>query len=214
MMVLSELKYAMERLPGPLPNYNLLHALLLLFLLEEGRLGRKRISHLMELGEGSVRNLLSKLREMGWVDCRKEGCFLTDLGVKKVKNLRECLIGPVKIELREIIKGDAYATLVRCVNYSDVLELRDEAVRAGGKGAVILRKQGGTLIFPETGEMVSKYAPNDDRLLENSLRPAEGDLVILGMGESPRSSKLSSLAPSLMAIQGPAFSRQIQTGNL
>lgn len=198
---IDELRAAVGRLPGPLPNYNLLHAVLLLLILEKGPLGRKRISSLMELGEGSVRNLLSRLKEIGWVDCGKEGCFLTELGIENVRELRECLVGPIEVELSEIVRGRVYATLVRCVNYSGVLELRDEAVRSGGRGAVILRKLTGVLTFPETGEPLSTYAPGDDEVLENTLRPSEGDLIVLGIADDPRVSKLSSLASSLLAIR-------------
>ncbi|MBS7638825.1 DUF4443 domain-containing protein [Candidatus Bathyarchaeota archaeon] len=200
MMAISELRAAVERLPGPLPSYNLLHAVLLLITLERNPLGRKRISALMELGEGSVRSLVNRLREMGWVNCGRGGCFLTELGMEKVREIRECLVGPIEVELREIVEGSAYATLVRCVNYSEVLELRDEAVRSGGRGAVILRKLGGALVFPETGERLSSYAPRDSKMLEDTLKPGEGDLIVLGIGAN---SKLSSLAPSLLAIRGP-----------
>ncbi|MCS7103051.1 MAG: DUF4443 domain-containing protein [Candidatus Korarchaeum sp.] len=208
-MVISELRAAVERLPGPLPTYNLLHAVLLLLTLEEGSLGRKKISSLMELGEGSVRSLISKLRDIGWVNCNKEGCFLTELGKARVRKLRECLVGPIEVELSEIVRGVVYATLVKCVNYSEVLELRDEAVRSGGRGAVVLRKVGGVLTFPETGEPLSSYAPKDDELLENTLKSSEGDLIILGISDDPRVSKLSSLAPSLLAIQGPLHTKRL-----
>lgn len=203
-MAISDLRAAVERLPGPLPIYNLLHAVLLLFALEEGPLGRKRIASLMELGEGSVRSLINRLRDIGWVECGRGGCFLTELGIEKVKELRECLVGPIEVELSEVMRGSVYATLVKCVNYSKVLELRDEAVKSGGKGAVILRKLRGVLTFPETEEPLSNYAPRDEGLLESVLKPEEGDLVILGISDDPRVSKLSSLAPSLLAVQGPS----------
>lgn len=207
-MSIDELRAAVERLPGPLPSYNLLHAVLLLLILEKGPSGRKRISSLMELGEGSVRSLLSRLKDIGWVDCGKEGCFLTGLGTEKVRELRKCLLGPIEVELNEIIKGSVYATLVKCVNYSGVLELRDEAVRSGGRGAVILRKLRGALTFPETGEPLSTYAPGDNEVLERILRPSEGNLIVLGIADDPRASRLSSLASSLLAIQGPLHSRR------
>ncbi len=210
-MAISELRAAVEKLPGPLPSYNLLHAVLLLITLERSPLGRKRISALMELGEGSVRSLINRLREMGWVNCSRGGCFLTELGMEKVRDIRECLIGPIEVKLREIFEGSAYATLVKCVKYSEVLELRDEAVRSGGRGAVILRKLGGALVFPETGERLSNYAPRDSELLEGALRPNEGDLIVLGIGGSPRISRLSSLASSLLAIQGTG---QLEAGKL
>jgi predicted transcriptional regulator len=201
-MVLSELRSAFERLPGPLPNYNLLHAILLMLALEEGPCGRKRISSIISLGEGSARSLINKLRDLKWIDCGKEGCFLTPLGREKIEELRRCLLGPMKVSLMELFRGDVYLTLVRCVNYLDILDLRDEAVRFGGKGALIFAVRGKRVIFPETGEDLSIYAPNDSKILE-SLGASDGDLIIIGLSEDPQISKLSSLGASLLAIQGP-----------
>ncbi len=200
-MVLSELRSAIERLPGPLPNYNLLHAILLILTLEKGPCGRKRLSSMISLGEGSARSLINRLRDLKWVDCGKEGCFLTPLGREKVEELRKCLLGPIKVSLMELFRGDVYLTLVRCVNYLNTLDLRDEAVRFGGRGALIFVVRDG-IIFPETGEDLSLYAPNDRKLLE-SLGASDGDLIIIGLSEDPHISRISSLGASLLAIQGP-----------
>lgn len=203
MKTIRELKEALGKVQGPLPYYSLSHAVLLILALESGPIGRKRISSIMMLGEGSVRSLISKLREMGWINCSREGCALTELGIENVRELRKCLSGPLELYLRELFEGVAYAALVKCVNYFNLLELRDEAVRCGGRGAVILRKIGGALIFPDTGEALSKYAPNDSETLERSLKPEEGDLVIIGIGSDKQESKLSAIAPSLLAMGDP-----------
>lgn len=201
-MALSELRSAIEKLPGPSPNYNLLHAILLILTLEKGPCGRKRLSSIISLGEGSARSLINRLRDLKWVDCGKEGCFLTPLGREKAEELRKCLLGPIKVKLMELFKGDVYLTLVKCVNYFNILDLRDEAVRFGGKGALILIARGRSFIFPESGEDLSLYAPNDSKLLE-SLGASDGDLIIIGLSDDPQISKLSSLGASLLAIQGP-----------
>ena len=202
MQTLNYLKSIVERLPGPLPNFNLIHVVLMLILLENGVVGRKRLSSLINLGEGSVRSLIRRLREAGLIDTSKEGCYLTPKGREKVKDLRKFLKGPIEIELSELLQDKVYASLVRGVPLEKlrVLEVRDEAVRAGGKGAIILVCLQGKLIFPETSELLARYHPRDELRIMEAFKPSEGDIIIVGLGSSPHASKLSAIGAALRAL--------------
>jgi len=202
--VLEELRSAVRRLPGPTPNFNLIHAVMMLLLLEDGVIGRKRLSEIMSIGEGSVRSLIRRLREAGYLEVGREGCYLTKKGRREVKELRRYLKGPVELELPSLVGGRASAFLVRGVGEEglDVVELRDEAVRAGGRGAIILLSRGKDLLFPETMEPLGKYRPDDESALRTSLRPSDGDLVVVGLGGSSKESRLAALAVSLTILEG------------
>ncbi len=201
---LEELKSAVRRLPGPTPNFNFVHAVLMLLFLENGVIGRKRLSEMMEIGEGSVRSLIRKLREAGYVEVSREGCYLTKRGQRGVKELRKFLKGPVEVELPSLAGGKASATLVRLFKLEklNVVELRDEAVRAGGRGAIILLSKDGNLFFPETMEPLGKYRSDDESALIAALRPSDGDLVVVGLGDSSKDSMIAALAVSLTMLGG------------
>lgn len=203
MRALNELRSALKRLPGPLPNFSLIHAVLMLILLEEGAIGRKRLSDLMSIGEGSVRSLIRRLKEAGYLEVDKGGCYLSRKGLRELKELREVLRGPVEVELLELVRGSVQAFILRGIGRRrlDVLELRDEAVRVGGRGAIILLYQGDNLIFPETMEPLEKYQSRDEEILKKSLQPSEGDLIILGLGKTPKESRVAALAVSLSVLQ-------------
>ncbi len=200
--VLKELKSALERLPGPLPNFNLVHAILMLITLENGPVGRKKLSDYVGLGEGSVGSLIKRLREMDYLEVGKEGCFLTKKGAKRLRELREVIEGPIELEFKELVKGKAYALLLKGISVtgSQVIELRDEAVRMGGRGAIILIQEGGALLFPENRVPLRKYHPKDEIAIMKSLKPLNGDLVVIGLGDSLHQSKLAALAVSMRVL--------------
>jgi len=204
--VLEELKSAVRRLPGPTPNFNFIHAVMMLLLLEGSTIGRKRLAEMMEIGEGSVRSLIRRLREAGYLEVGREGCYLTKKGRKEIKELRKFMRGPVELELPNLVGGRASAILVRGLGRGkrelNVVELRDEAVRAGGRGAIILLSKGKRLFFPETMEPLGKYRSDDESLLRSTLHPSDGDLVVIGLGDSPKESAIAALAVGLTVLGG------------
>ncbi len=204
MRALEELKSAVRRLPGPTPSFNFIHAVLMLLFLEHGVIGRKRLSEMMEIGEGSVRSLIRRLRDAGYIEVGREGCYLTKKGQRGVKELRKSLKGPIEVELPSLAGGKASATLVRLHRRErlKVVELRDEAVRAGGRGAIILLSKGGKLFFPESMEPLGKYRSDDESVLITALQPSDGDFVVVGLGDSSKDSMIAALAVSLTMLKG------------
>ncbi len=199
--ILDELKSALERIPGPLPSFSLVHAVLMLLILEDGSVGRKRLSSLMGIGEGSVRSLIRRLKEIGLIDVDREGCSLTEKGKEAVKKIRKVMSGLTELKLR-MVDSATYAILLRGLEGKiNVLKMRDEAVRAGGEGAVILVQLEGTLMFPETMEPLMKYHSEDERILRDSLRPSNGDIIIIGLGKTVRESKVAAISVALSALQ-------------
>ncbi len=203
MRTLNYLKSIVKRLPGPLPNFSLIHVVLMLILLEEGIVGRKRLSSLMNLGEGSVRSLIKRLREAGLINTSKGGCYLSLEGKEIVKDLRRFLKGPIEIKLSGLVQGKVYGSLVKGVPLEKlrVLEIRDEAVRAGGEGAVILVYTKDGLMFPENSELLANYHPKDELKIIKAFKPGEGDIVILGLGSTPHISRLSAISAALSALE-------------
>ncbi len=202
--MLEELKSVVKRLPGPTPNFNFIHAVMMLLLLEKGPIGRKRLAEMMEIGEGSVRSLIRRLREAGYLEVGREGCYLTRKGHREIRELRKFLKGPVELELPNLVGGRASAILVRGRGRVElnVVELRDEAVRVGGRGAIILLSKERELFFPETMEPLGKYRSDDESLLRATFRPSDGDLVVIGLGDSSKESVIAALAVSLTILEG------------
>ncbi len=203
MRLLRELESTVRRLPGPTPHFNLIHAVMLLMLLEEGAMGRKRISEVMEIGEGSTRSLITRLREAGYIEVDRTGCRLSRKGRRELSELRRRLVGPYELALRELHRGVVAVLLVRGAETRsiNVVELRDEAVRTGGRGAVILLYRDGSFIFPETMEPLRKYGRTDEVILKEALHPTDGDIIVIGLGDSSREARVAALAVSLAILR-------------
>ncbi len=200
MEILDELKSVLEKMPGPTPSFSLVHVILMLLILENGPVGRKKLSSIMGIGEGSIRSLIKRLRDMKLIYVDRSGCSLTKRGREFVRKIRRVMIGPEKLRL-DLIGDEAYAILIKGFKGRvNILEMRDEAVRVGGKGAIILVRSGNDILFPETGEPLSKYHPRDEKAIMG-LSPLEGDIIVIGIGSNLRESRDASIAASLKALE-------------
>ncbi len=153
-----------------------------LFILENGRLGRKSISKKLFLGEGYVRKILSKLEQKRIIKRSKKGTELTKKGEKLINDIKKTLYpaGNITIQGYENMYGIVVKKASHKVNKG--LEERDEAIRLGAKGAMIIAYKSGKLWFPSIECITDKY-PEIDRAFRNSIKSLEdGDVVIAAWG--------------------------------
>jgi len=171
---------------GPAPQFTEAHALMMLILIRDRKIGRKRLSQLLGLGEGSVRSLIKKFTSLGLVKTDRGGCFLTVKGKRVLDDLLEILEAPTPVHLDLI--GQGYALVIRGMpSPKDVITIRDNVVRHGGRGALVLYMGADGLIFPESGDLLRNYSQEDEVKLIQRFNLKEGDLLIIGFGgEDPR----------------------------
>ncbi|MEZ0290602.1 MAG: hypothetical protein ABWJ42_05880 [Sulfolobales archaeon] len=126
--------------------YHMIRALYLLSV--EGPLGRGLISKYLGLGEGSTRNLMRKLRDLGLIEIDLvAGGFLTERGEELVREwssiiVSKCIERTDLVSWRYVaihrISKQAERTILR--EYTrNILLLRDELVKRGCCGALIMR---------------------------------------------------------------------------
>ncbi len=179
---------------GPLPRFTEVHVRAALELIHRrGRVGRPELGRRLGLGEGSARSLLKLLRRRGLVRPSRGGHVLTEKGRRMVgEPLRlvrldcgELTVG--KVDVAVLVKGAAGRV-------RGGVEERDEAIKVGAKGATVLVFRDGALRFPDSGRKVRGKTAK--RLVE-SLKPSEGDVVILGTGENEVEAELGARAAAL-----------------
>lgn len=170
------------RARGPAPKFSESHILMLLLILRKKRVGRKRLSNLLSIGEGSVRSIIKKLTELGIIATGKEGCYLTDKGRDMVDEFLNVVIPPTRVRLKLV--GESYVSVIRAApQHVDVIRMRDQVVRHGGSGALILIMSKSGLIFPESGDRLGMHSKEDELTLLRELDLREGDLILVGIGE-------------------------------
>ena len=166
---------------GAYPEFTIEDAVAVLFLMKNP-VGRKTISELIDLGEGSVRTLLRKLSRMELIESSQRGHVLSDRGRELVERLSQAFS-----EVHAVGKVEgfpAYALIVKDPPEFKSIELRDEAIRFFAKGAMILVVKNGEVVFPEDGRPLRETMPELAEKL-SVLGPDDGDMVIVTWAENP-----------------------------
>ena len=178
------------------PSYNIPQIFYTIMLI--GRkttgIGRYKIKSHIGLGEGATKTLLTRLREAEIIhlESQQKGHVLTLQGNKIYRQLLQIMTFPQPLQNEEneyVIGENAYYTRVKkqyCpLNYPFGINQRDEAIKIGGTGASCLYFDGQHLIFPRT---------HDKSRLVPPLNLDEGDIIIIGGGNSKNSALLATIA--------------------
>ena len=144
--------------------------LLLILFLRRDYVGRRELASIMGVGEGVVRGLISRARAEGHVLVTRAGTKISEKGVEYVEDLlRRCGVVRVGfVDLSRLICGNVCVGFVVRGRLDGVIRLRDEVVRSGACGALILHSHEGRLEIPPTNlslHEVDEYADAEVRKL-------------------------------------------------
>ncbi len=180
---------------------------LLVFLKMEQTVGRYRLKELlgMQQHEGIIRRVLEQLSRRGLVRPTRSGCSLTtegrtyvDQSLRKRRivdlrevDLRSMNVGPISVGAQVRPGGRARS----------LLSLRDEAVRAGADGAVILIHRDGDLVIPSVyGDCALSLASRYPAVLHDLSEKFafdEGDMMVVGFADAISKALVGALAAAL-----------------
>ena len=160
-------------------------ALQLAFLLKEERLGRRRLAERTGLSEMFVRLGLEHLRDRGLVRLDRQGCELTDEGLRLFSPVLKLVVKAMFVELNDlrIDVVNLAAQLTGTARVPAAWKLRDEAIREGASGLVMLSQQDGEWIFSHDQEPLRVQYLVDAEQLEQSFRggnPNDRLLIVPG----------------------------------
>lgn len=198
---MKNLKKALEELakpqPGPAPTFTPTQLLeLILYLGEKGVVGRKRLSTGLGVGEGAVRNMLSRLKRAGLVEADKSGCSLTREGRCLYVRLAKTLInfGSPGFQLPwEHLYNHVVIVRGKASSVRRGLEQRDAAIRAGADAVMVITYQDGRLLMPGVSNLSEERPEFASQLLE-SINLRNGDVVIIAGARSPRAARHGAVA--------------------
>lgn len=146
-----------------------------------GRIGRYILSKEIGLSESTARTLLKFLkRERLIISVPKSGHRLSDVGLKIFEHIKR-YIGNVK-EIKELeeLRLAKYAIgilIKRASKYiKKGLEERDDAVRAGAKGATIIVYERDTFSVPS---VYPELAEEEKNTLIKFFSPSDGDVIAI-----------------------------------
>jgi len=194
-----------EKPIGPKPGFEITDVIKLFFLLgESSPKGRKILSKELQLGEGSVRTLLSRLQESGFVKMERGGCRLTDSGLFIYRELAKIITQPKPIDAGPLSQGAwNYVILIResAAKIRSGLEQRDAAVRAGANGATTLLYLAGRFSLPGVDVDVEKAYPSSFwKTVRDLLNPKDGDSIIIVGASSAKAAERGALTAALQTL--------------
>jgi len=166
---------------GAYPEFTVEDAVAVLFLMRNP-IGRKTVSELLDLGEGSVRTLLRKLSRQGLIESSQRGHVLSEKGKELVERLSKSFSEAHAVGKVEGLP--AYAIMINSPPEFKSIELRDEAIRFFARGAMILIVKNGEVVFPEDGRPLKETMPDLAEKL-SVRKPEEGNMVVVTWAENP-----------------------------
>lgn len=190
-----------EKISGKI-NYTYAHIYLLIYYLNEKELvGRYYLKHKLGLGEATIRNILMKMKKLGIIESLRGGHKLTSKGLETAKDILN------KIEIINLdipIKPGKHNILIIIRNIGNKIktgvEERDNVIKYGGTGAVILIFRDGKIVFPDSGLEVDNWYPRLTEKVTSKIQLKEEDVILISGGEDSQSSLISGLNAAIRLL--------------
>ena len=160
-------------------------ALRLAYLIQAERLGRRRLAERIGLGEMQVRLELDELRNRGLIRWDRTGCALTEQGLRTFSSVLSLVRDVQSLDLHglKLDRANLAAHLVAHASVPAAWQLRDEAIREGATGLILLIQQNGEWTFAHNQEPLRIQSPKDSDQLDrvfSEANPCDLALVVAG----------------------------------
>lgn len=197
-----------SNLGGPVPKFNDYHIWKAFQCLDDTNpVGRKKLSQILGIGEGSTRTILSMMQDQSMITIGKSGILLTDAGTEFKKSVH---MDVADISISDLTIGDRDCAvrvpkMARNVKYG--CEERDAAIKSGATGATTLIYTNGKLIFPGSDYPVD---PEVESKIRSVFSLKNEDVVIIGTGPTRESAEIGAVIAGLTIMGGLQFNRELK----
>ena len=192
-----------KKAPGPLTTFSIFHVFYALELLSEKPLGRNKLAEKLNVGDGAVRTIISRFKEVGLIETSKEGCILTKKGLAIWQKFEEIFPKRVEIPRSELTESEFnFAFLVKKSGQKvkSGIDQRDAAIIAGARKAIVIVFKNGHLCIESVSDCVERQYPKIARLILKELTPKDDDVIIIAGADFPLKAKRGAFAASWSLI--------------
>jgi DNA-binding MarR family transcriptional regulator len=194
---------AEKKAPGPSTSFTIFHIFYALELMSQKSLGRNKLAEQLNVGDGAVRTIISRLREADLIDASKEGCSLTEKGREVWRQFEEIFPKRVSLPKSELISSEfnnAFLVKNRGEKVESGIDQRDAAIIAGARKALVIVYQKGHLRIEGVSSSIEKEYPKAANHILTTLTPQENDVVIVAGGDTALKAKRGAFAASWSLI--------------
>jgi hypothetical protein len=169
------------------------------------RLGRRRLGLRTGLTEMTVRIELERLRDRGFVRLQRSGVELTPAGRRRFARVLKPIRSIAEVELTSLRVGDVgLAAHLATGDTGRVWALRDEAVREGATGLLLLRFDPDGWRFAHSDEPIRLQNPHDAATIDAAFPdPHREDSLLIASGPDLKSAGLGLWRALLTALRAP-----------
>ena len=185
--------------PGPSTTFSMFHIFYALELTAEKPIGRTKLAEKLNVGEGAIRTIVSRLKDAGLIVTSKEGCNLTDKGLSVWKRFEEVFPKRIKIEKTPLTTSEYnYAFLVKNKGHKvkSGIDQRDAAIMGGAKRALVIVSKKGHLVIESVSNSIEKDFPEAAKKILKDLKPEDNDVIIIAGADNPLKAKRGAFAAS------------------
>ena len=189
--------------PGPSTTFSMFHIFYALELLAEKPIGRNKLAEKLNVGEGAIRTIISRLKEAGLIVTSKEGCTLTDKGLSVWKSFVD--VYPRRVEIGKTALTTSkynYAFLVKnkAHKIKSGIDQRDAAIMGGAKRALVIVSKNGSLKIESVSNSIEDEFPEAASEILDKLTPEDNDVIIIAGADDPLKAKRGAFAASWVLI--------------
>ena len=204
----SQLKNFIESLarpkgPGPSTTFSMFHIFCALELMAEKPIGRNKLAEKLNVGDGAIRTIISRLKNAGLIVTSKEGCSLTDKGSSVWEKFVEVFPKRIKIEKTPLTTSAYnYAFLVKNRGHKvkSGIDQRDAAIIGGARRAVAIVSKRGHLVIESVSNSIEKDFPEASNKILKDLKPEDNDAIIIAGADNPLKAKRGAFAASWILL--------------
>jgi predicted transcriptional regulator len=188
---------------GPSTTFSMFHIFYALELMTKKPIGRNKLAEKLNVGEGAIRTIISRLRGTGLIVTSKEGCTLTDKGLSVWKNFEA--VFPKRFEIGKTALTTSeynYAFLVKNRGHSvkSGIDQRDAAIMGGARRALVIVFKNGRLMIESVSNNIEKEFPEAATEILEKLEPQDNDAIIIAGADNPLKAKRGAFAASWVLI--------------
>jgi predicted transcriptional regulator len=188
-----------KKAPGPSTTFTIFHVFYSLELLSETPLGRNKLAEKLNVGDGAVRTIISRLRDAGLIEISKEGCRLTEKGLETWRQIEELFPKRIVIPRFELAPSEFnFAFLVKKSGQKvkSGIDQRDAAIIAGARKALVIVFKDGHLRIESVSDCLEKQYPKAASMIFKELMPEDDDVIIVAGAETALKAKRGAFAAS------------------
>lgn len=191
--------------PGPNTTFTVFHIYYALELMSKQAIGRSKLAEKLNVGEGAVRTIISRLVEAGLIVTSKTGCSLTAKGMRTWRQFEEAFPQRVEVPQTALTNSDfnfGFLVKNRGHKVKSGIDQRDAAIIAGARRCLVVVCQGGHLRIDGVSESVEVQFPEAAKAILGVLKPEENDVIVVAGGDSLLKAKRGAFAAAWTLLDG------------